>query len=350
MRSTRAAFRYLIGKVKLPRVTLRDIGRRCSLSATAVSLALRNHPSIPEKTRARVRNAATAMRYRPDPALAALNEYRHQRNSQSPGYVLAYVTCFSQRNGWNRSAFFRRAFQGAHDRAEALGYRMEHCWLGEPGITPERFAQVLESRAIRGLVIAPLPQPASKLSLPWERFSCVAIGPSLVDPVLHSACGDQYQGIMLAIDRLRERGYRRIGLMLDPDADRRHNRKYQAAIAVSATAGSPLPLIASNPDDATVRAWLNTQKPDAVISDLDSVADRLKQLGYPAPERVGFASLVRSGRDDISGVDTFPEQIAATAVTLLRHMLHENELGIPSLPTCTMIPGVWVEGKTVRHL
>jgi len=328
---------------------LRDIGKRCGLSATAVSLALRNHRSIPEQTRTRVRRAAAALHYRPDPALAALNEYRHQRSSKSHGYVLAYVTCFEQRTGWNQSPFFRRVFQGARDRAEALGYRMEHSWLGEPGVTAERFAQVLESRGIRGLVIAPCPAPASKLNLPWERFSCVAIGPSLVDPVLHSACGDQYQAIRLAMDQLRKRGYERIGLMLDPDADRRHDRKYQAAVAVSAVAGAPVPLIASNPDDATILSWLRSQQPDVVISDVDSVADRLEQLGYPVPGKIAFANVVRSGRNGISGVETFPEQIAAAAVNRLQHMLYENELGIPTLPSCTMIPGAWVEGKTVRH-
>lgn len=336
--------------MKPGRTTLRDIAARCDISATAVSLALRNHPSIPESTRERVRAAAAALDYRPDPALAALNRYRHRHLSSASGYVLAYVTCFEKRNGWQQSAFFRRACRGAFLQAESLGFRMEHVWLTEPGLTPERFAQVLEARGIRGMVIAPLPRPASQLELPWDRFSCVAIGPSLVSPALHSACGDQYQAAMLLLERLRQLGYRRVGLLLDPDADRRHRGKYQAALAFTRTPETPRPLIASRPGDGNLKAWLRTEKPDVVISDVDENYDRLLQLGVRVPQQIGYASLVRSGRREISGVETFPEQIAGAAVIRLQQMLYENETGVPELPTCTFLPGRWVDGETVRPL
>lgn len=335
--------------MKRTRVTLRDIAARCDLSATAVSLALRNHPSIPEVTRERVRAVTAALGYRPDPALAALNHYRRQRSPTTPGYVLAYVTCFEKRNDWQQSPFSRRAFRGAFDRAESLGYRMEHVWLNEPGLTRERFTQVLETRGIRGMVIAPMPRPASRLELAWDRFSCVAIGPSLISPVLNSASGDQYQGIMLALDRLRLLGYRRIGLMIDPDADRRNHGKYQAALAFTATPETPQPLVASQPSDDDLRTWLNREKPDAVLSEVDDTFDRLVRLGVRVPQKIGFASLVRSGRKEISGVDTFPEQIAGAAVLRLQQMLYENETGVPELPSCTFLPGKWVDGSTTRR-
>lgn len=330
------------------RITLRDIAARCDISATAVSLALRNHPSIPESTRDRVRGVAAALNYRPDPALAALNHYRHQRASAREGYVLAYVTCFERRNGWQQSPFFRRVYRGAFAQAKVLGYRMEHFWFAEPGLTGERFAQVLEARGIRGMVIAPMPLPASSLVLPWHRFSCVAIGPSLVSPVLNSACGDQYQAIMLALEKLRLLGYRRIGLLIHPDADRRHQGKYQAAVAYTATTETPEPLVAADPSDGDLRAWLRRCKPDAVISDVDANHDRLVRLGIRVPQKIGFASLVRSGRREISGVETYPEQIAGAAVLRLQQMLYENETGIPDLPSCTFLPGKWVDGMTTR--
>lgn len=332
------------------RITLRDIAARCDISATAVSLALRNHPSIPESTRDRVRGVAAALNYRPDPALAALNHYRHQRATSGQGYVLAYVTCFEKRGGWQQSPFFRRVYRGAFAQAGTLGYRMEHFWLSEPGLTGERFAQVLEARGIRGMVIAPMPLPASSLELPWHRFSCVAIGPSLVSPVLNSACGDQYQAIMLALERLRLLGYRRIGLLIHPDADRRHQGKYQAAVAHTATPETPRPLVRANPSDGDLRAWLKQYKPDVVISDVDANFDRLVRLGIRIPQKIGFASLVRSGRKEISGVETYPEQIAGAAVLRLQQMLYENETGIPDLPSCAMLPGKWVEGSTTRPL
>lgn len=43
---------------------------------TTVSLALRNHPRLPEKTRHRIQKLAKEMSYRPDPVLQALVAYR----------------------------------------------------------------------------------------------------------------------------------------------------------------------------------------------------------------------------------------------------------------------------------
>ncbi|HRP04211.1 MAG TPA: LacI family DNA-binding transcriptional regulator [Opitutaceae bacterium] len=314
------------------RITLRDIAARCDISATAVSLALRNHPSIPESTRDRVRGVAAALNYRPDPALAALNHYRHQRATSGQGYVLAYVTCFEKRGGWQQSPFFRRVYRGAFAQAGTLGYRMEHFWLSEPGLTGERFAQVLEARGIRGMVIAPMPLPASSLELPWHRFSCVAIGPSLVSPVLNSACGDQYQAIMLALERLRLLGYRRIGLLIHPDADRRHQGKYQAAVAHTATPETPRPLVRANPSDGDLRAWLKQYKPDVVISDVDANFDRLVRHSHSAKDRVCEPGTLRAQGNqrggDLSGADSRCRR-AASAADALRE--RDRDSGPPQL-------------------
>jgi len=48
-------------------VNQQDIARELGLSQTAVSLALRNHPSIPETTVRSVRATARRLGYRPDP-------------------------------------------------------------------------------------------------------------------------------------------------------------------------------------------------------------------------------------------------------------------------------------------
>jgi hypothetical protein len=87
-----------------------------------------------------------------------------------------------------------------------------------------------------------------------------------------------------------------------------------------------------------------------VLSPEDAVYDRLTGLGLAGPGRVGFASLVRSGRREISGVETFPEQIAAAAINRLQQLLYENETGVPELPACSMLPGAWVDGATTRPL
>ena len=291
------------------------------------------------------------MGYRPDPALAALNRYRAKVRQTVRGATLAYLTAFETRTGW-RKGFLRRTFEGAKKRAEELGYCLEHFWLREPGLTPQRFADILQNRGIRGVLVAPLPRPGP-LEFPWEHFSAVAIGPSLGEPALHSACNNHYQAMLLALEHAIAAGYRRIGLILDPEVDQRHQQKYLAAFTMfqrttrSAKTCLP-PLLTHQPSGDVVRRWMFAHAPDAVICHDDSGLDWLRRGGAGVPERVGFVSLIRGGTKGIAGIETFPELIASAAVNRLNQLLHDNETGVPEIPTCLMLSGSWVAGTTLR--
>lgn len=333
------------------RVTLRDIGTACKVTAAAVSLALHNHPSIPPATRERIRAAAQRLGYRPDPALAALNAYRRQKLGLTPGVTIGYLTCFDTALGWKRDLFFRETYGGAKNRATALGYRLEHFWMNEPGVTSARMAQVLESRGIRGLLVAPLPGPGGTIELPWERFATVAIGPSLSRPMLHSAATNHYQVMQLALERLRASGYRRIGFVVDVQVDLRHQKRFEAAFQLDQQDNSaprdriPM-LLRSAPDAGKLRAWLQRTRPDVVIHHDDKLLAELIAVGWPVPRAVGFASLNCLGDPRVTGISIPPALISATAVDRLHMMLHENETGVPARPTSLVLNGTWVAGET----
>lgn len=330
-----------------PRITLRDLAAAAGLSVSGVSQALRNQPAIPPDTRARVQALARKMGYRPDPALAALNHYRHRRRVAATAVVLAYVTAYPTRDGWRKIPFFQKTFDGAKSRAAKLGYRVEHFWKQEKEVSPDRFCDILSARGIRGLLIAPLPQPAGALDLRWDEFAGVAIGPSLVHPTLHSACNNHYQSMLLALDELQTRGYRRVGLVLDPQVDQRHQRKYFAAFSVHGSGQVVTPLLVSSLDDHGLSDWLERERPDAVVAHDESVKEALCRLRKRVPRDIGFVSLIRQN-PELSGIDTSPEMIAGLAVDRLVGMLHEGETGVPELPTCTMLNGRWVDGTSVR--
>ena len=75
------------------KVTLRDIGKRLGLSAMTVSLALRDHPRIPESTRERVHAAIRELDYKPNQVARALATGRSNLigvivpNSSDPYYA-----------------------------------------------------------------------------------------------------------------------------------------------------------------------------------------------------------------------------------------------------------------------
>ncbi|HRE82426.1 MAG TPA: helix-turn-helix domain-containing protein, partial [Opitutaceae bacterium] len=58
-----------------------------------VSLALRNHPKIPEVTRQRLQRLAESLGYRPDPALARIAAHRWKTRDHPSEFVIAFVSC-----------------------------------------------------------------------------------------------------------------------------------------------------------------------------------------------------------------------------------------------------------------
>ena len=62
-----------------PRPTVKLIAAKAGLSGAAVSLALRDHPSIPPATRARIKRLADQLGYRVDPNVSRLMAYLRQR-------------------------------------------------------------------------------------------------------------------------------------------------------------------------------------------------------------------------------------------------------------------------------
>lgn len=333
------------------RVTLRDIAASSGLSVSAVSLALHNHRSIPEATRQKVRAAAHKLGYRPDPALAALNHYRRGKKPCVAGVTIAYLTCFKNPLIWKRDIFFRRTYAGAEERAAALGYKLEHFWANDPDGGNARLSTVLDARGIRGLIIAPLPGPEGTLAMPWDRFSAVAIGPSLVHPQLHTARTNHYQVIQLALERLRALGYHRIGFVVDLQVDRRHQKRFEAAFYLDQLEHAKpkerlAPLIENQFTPDRLRSWLIKKKPEVIIHHDDKLLAAIEALGFSVPHDFGFVSLNRLGDPRVSGVEIPPEDIAASAVDRLDLMLRENETGVPERPTSIIIDGMWFAGAT----
>src|SRR5258708_2570768 len=124
----------------MPRpATLQDVAIRVGVHRTTVSLALRDHPRIPLKTRQRIQAAAKKLGYRANPLVAAL--MRSRRTGKVVKHaVIAYVTSHSTRYGWRPPECEEpNFFPGAAERANDFGYKLEHFWLNEPGMSPTRF-------------------------------------------------------------------------------------------------------------------------------------------------------------------------------------------------------------------
>lgn len=335
------------------RPTIKDVAAEAGVHHTTVSLALRNHPSIPERTRARIRAVVEKIGYRPDPMLASLMTYRRGLAKADRQQVVAWVTNYPTRHRWRKTRMFEGLYEGAAARAEKLGFRLEEFWLREGGMSTGRAHQILSTRNITALLVAPQPEPGLKLDLPWEHYSAVALGYTLAEPRLHLAGGHQFASMIVLVQRLAALGYRRIGLALPADLDRRVHHGwlggYLAEQAHLPAARRVAPWIFDAFSRQGLASWLKGAKPDAVITPTEGIWEALPRLGYAVPEEIGLAHpSVTAEHGRRSGIDESPRDIGAAAMDLLAGLWHHGERGVPSVPQRLLIEGRWAQGHTVR--
>ncbi|RYD66211.1 MAG: LacI family transcriptional regulator, partial [Verrucomicrobiaceae bacterium] len=334
--------------------TMQQIADAAGVSRMAVSLALRNSPKISPATTQRIRDIAQQLGYRPNPMVAALmTQLRHGREVKRPS-TIAYVTAYPTEDGWRRPGPFGAFHEGARKRAEALGYTLEDWWLRRPGMTEQRFCDILDTRNIHGLVIAPLPPGGGELNLTWSRFAAATIGYSVTAPDLHRASNHQYGTITVALQELNRRGYRRIGLALSAETDKRVKHHWSAGMLVyqqQLPAQERVPvLLTDGPFARHFAAWFSEHRPDVVLSHEWQVMRILDSLGLRVPEDVGFAHLALGDREQHqwAGMDQNSELVGSAAIDLVDAQLRRNERGVPGVPKTVLIPGSWISGPTVR--
>ncbi|AHF91735.1 LacI family transcriptional regulator [Opitutaceae bacterium TAV5] len=338
---------------------LKDIARLAGVHHTTVSKALRNKLRIPAATRERIQAIARELGYRPDPVLSALRTYRRTGTPQPRSqFSMAFVTAFDTPDRWREAPVYVRAHAGIKARAAELGYHFEEFWFDRDHMTPRRATQILRTRNISGLIIAPIPRPAP-LELDWRHFACVSITYSLLAVSMHTVCNHHAHTFRLAWERLRAAGCRRIGLAVRDSGNERVFRAWSAGardeaarIPVRERVPPFLPDGVRTPFDRnSFLAWFYKYRPDAVLTFVPilPVIDWLRAEGIRVPEDVSVASLDCPEADGkISGVYQGPEVIGRAATDVLSGLIQRHEVGLPAHPQATFICGTWVEGKTTR--
>jgi DNA-binding LacI/PurR family transcriptional regulator len=342
----------------MPIVTLDRIAYHAKVNRSTVSLALRNHPRISAETRDRIRKLATEMGYHTDPLVTALTEVR--RLSGCPQHaVIAYVTNYSTRYGW-RPPYHKRPdyFPGASERSSELGYRLEHFWLGEPGMTPRSFWRILWTRGVRGIIVGRLPPGESSLPLLWDHFPVVALGMTLREPTLHRVSEDFYEGASKAMREMQDLGYKRIGFVFSEEDDSPPvgNRwlgayLYHQRFLLSPEDIPPLPHVEGQDHFAEFRHWFTEHKPDAILATHGyTVVEWLNRMGYDVPGAIGVASLVEDlAFRKMAGIYCDASKLGAVAAEMLVGLIYRREMGIPANAHEVMLGGDWRKGETVRE-
>jgi len=337
---------------------LKDVAAAAGVSVMTVSLALRNHTSLPPHTRERIRKIATKLGYRPDPNISRLMERVRAKKPSATGTVLAYLTAHDRRFAWQEFPTQRDYHDGAAARARELGYHLEEFWLNEPGMTEERLSRILRNRGIEGAIIAPLQMPGRLYQrFDWRHFSVVELGYSLRSPVLHRCCNQQFQSMMLLLRNLTTAGDRRMGLAMGAGQDERANHHWRAAYLTTqslmpdgALQGLPILFGDSTPWNRDSFAhWIDRVAPDVVVTVGTDVQQWMKDLKLRTPADIGLANVdINETMPGVTGINQNALQVGTAAVDLLLSLMRTSERGLPEIPRTLMVDGGFVQGKTTR--
>jgi DNA-binding LacI/PurR family transcriptional regulator len=288
---------------------------------------------------------AQKLGYKVNPLVSAL--MRSRRSGKPVKHAtLAYVTSYATRHGW-RPEFHDRPdfFPGAAERATDFGYKLEHFWLREPGMTPHRFCEMLSARGINGLIIGRLPAGQHALELEWDRFSSVALGLTLRSPLLHHVTENHFDTAWRAMDQCRDNGYERVGFLFSDAVDSpRVGDRWLGAYLTQQLQLKPkdrLPICPKSPtDEATFRKWFQRHQPDALlVNNPRLVLTWLENLGLKVPRDVGIVALEHRRELECTGIHYDPAKIGGLAVEMLIGLMHRNETGLPSVPHEILING-----------
>ena len=333
--------------------TLRTLARSLGLSRTTVSDALRGSPRVNAGTVARVRAAAKAAGYERNPLTGAvMSLLRRSRGQQFRG-VLAAVEIIEPGRPAHAVRYNESLLAGVSERANELGFKVEHFVISPDGLRLNRLDTILHTRGIQGLIVLPASGFPDLSTLSWTRYTAVYADYLIDQPPLHCVCSDHYRSMIGLLQELHARGYRRPGLFMEITHDERLHFRWEGAFLALQ---KYLPKISTVPAlrlknvrQSDFVAWFKKYDPDVVLGHFPEAIAWMKAGGAKIPKTHAFVCLnsLRTG-DQCAALDLRTGQLGARAAELVIGQLLHNEFGVPEQPSLTTIPAILREGPTLR--
>ncbi len=331
------------------KVSMREVAARVGVSVSAVSLALRGHPSIPPATRAGILAVSAQLGYRKNPLVAALMSVRRSGTEKSTEQApLAFLTSHVPPENWGQAATHRRFHAAARTRAAERAFYLHEISVGDPAMRPERVRELLKARGIHGILVAPLPGDQTRLNFDVSDFAAVGIGSSVQDPAIDRVSDDHFYSSHLAFEKCLSLGYRRIGLALASNVSRRLEHRWWSGYLVAQQAlARSLRFPALMPETREeiplmLKGWIARHRLDAVVY---SIRDDETMNG--APPNIGLVSLsVHNDSGQIAGIRQNERRVGEDAIDLLVEKLHRWETGCSESPRLHLVRGGWSPGAS----
>lgn len=335
---------------KLP--TIKEIAKRLNISASTVSRALHNHPSIGWVTTMRVHKVAAELDYEPNQTAI----FFKQRKTFTIGVILPHLS----------EHFFSSAISGIEDFVGKKNYTV---LLGQSLDDPEREKRLIGSmkkHRVDGLIVSITKKTndyspfdiLAKSNIPVVYFDRI---PALED--IHYIACDLKTGMLDAIDLLVSSGHKNIAFINGPSeliASQERMEAYEKGIRKNGMEVNSRLLQSSDlsPEDnrnAMNRLLILAERPTAVITFNDYVA--LDAMKIARENRlqvngdihfISFANLPiwdYMENPPMASIEQFPYQQGEKAAEMLLTLLEEKPDETESVYQQIMLQSALVEKK-----
>lgn len=245
--------------------------------------------------------------------------------------------------------------QAAHLGHDLIVYR-----LGASSL--ERLVQILRARNPAGIVLGRIYSEEFVERFPFGDYPGVAMALAAVPPPYDLVITDTRSAVETAWAKAWERGYRRIGLIVQKGEIYEEDRVRLSAFyflrkhsADGLAACEPLELgagpgLLSRAAQKRTAKWIESERPDAVLGLNDIIYYLICALGLRVPEDLGFASLIGTPgvhKKPLCQADRNNDFIAAEAIKHLDHKIQRRERGGSPQAKRILIQPIWKEGVTL---
>lgn len=346
---------YLIVKEMTPRlarnrdsrrVTMRMVAEAAEVSVQAVSLALRNHPTVGTETRERIQALARKLGYTPDPQLAKL--MHHLRAGREKTFT-ASVCALTTRPARSEETFCDLLLDGAREAARTAGFALQVVHVDSDEMAGERLPRMLRERGVEGLILLPMAGlEALDALVDWREFSVVSATLSVTSPAFDRVVADHFFNNLVLAQRLQEAGVRRPGLVIHAKHDKRCGHAITAAHAWQGIYGGGEPVrahVCERIEAGALKRWLKAERPEVLLAEHDEAGRELRASGV-VPDGLKIVSCSARPRGDgkfsFPGNYDKPREIGAVAVEKLAQKIATGQRGVPANPHTTLVRGVGV--------
>jgi LacI family transcriptional regulator len=299
------------------------------------------------------------MGYAPDPFLKRLAEYRHAGVTSKFQGVIAWLNHWDKPERLRGYQAFEQYWRGAKLASKQLGYRLEE-FIWPADCPAKRAEQMLLDRHVLGLLIPPHGvMEVEWADFDWSKFSLMRFGMSVPIPDSNLVTSDHQRAVVMAMRKIHEYGYERIGLVLSEGHDRSMGGNYSGGFLWAQKLlklHSPIPALMKNLQftpkgvaefKVALEKWMKQYKPDAILNSLIEVPAYLRELGYRIPQDIAVAGTSLNDIPLDAGIDQHSKAVGQIAAKMLIKQISLNERGEPTDPCRILVESRWRDGKTL---